>query len=211
MELDPQFAEAWAALADAWVLIPEYNRDGSLDAIAAARDAVNRALELKPDLAQALTSRAYLRFMYDYDWVNAEKDFKRAMQLDPSYPTAKQWYGEFLAARDRDIDGALALFREAAALDPLAPIMWHVSGWVTSEAGRFEESLPYFDKALELNPQQPTHWATSSSPILEWGSLSRPRPRWIASKAWVAFCSTCRNCCSRQCGTPASASPTWRN
>ncbi len=153
VELDPQFAEAWAALADAWVLLPEYNRNGSLDAISAARDAVNRALELKPDLAQALTTRAYLRFMYDYDWANAERDFKRAMELDPSYPTAKQWYGEFLAARDRDIDGALALFREAAELDPLAPIMWHVSGWVTAEAGRVEEALPYYNKALQLNPQ----------------------------------------------------------
>ncbi len=152
VELDPQFAEAWAALADAWVLIPEYNQDGSIESIPAARDAVNRALELKPNLAEAITTRAYLRFMYDYDWVNAEKDFKRAMELDPAYPTAKQWYGEFLAARDRDVDGALALFREAAALDPLAPIMWHVSGWVTSRAGRFEEALAYYDKALELNP-----------------------------------------------------------
>ena len=99
--LDPQYAEAWSALADAWLLIPEYTQTRSIATIPAARDAVNRALELKPDLPEALTTRAYIRFMYDYDWVNAEQDFKRAMQLDPGYPLSSSGYGEFLAVRYR--------------------------------------------------------------------------------------------------------------
>ncbi|MEJ2534597.1 MAG: tetratricopeptide repeat protein, partial [Gammaproteobacteria bacterium] len=150
--LDPEFAEAWAALADALVLIPEYDPARPIDSIPAARDAANRALELEPDLPQALTTRAYLRFMYDYDWANAEKDFLRALALDPDYPTAHQWYGEFLAVRDRDIDGALHQFRKASELDPLAPIMWHVSGWLAAGADRLEEALGYYQRALELKP-----------------------------------------------------------
>ncbi|MEE4173191.1 MAG: hypothetical protein V2I57_02965 [Xanthomonadales bacterium] len=151
--LDPEFAEAWAALADALVLIPEYAVDFSaVDSIAAARDAVNRALELKPDLPQALVTRGYIRAMHDFDWENAEKDFLRALALDPEYPTAYQWYGEFISVRYLDIDRALAQFQKASELDPLAPIMWHVSGWTTVSVGRLEESIGYFKRALELNP-----------------------------------------------------------
>ena len=84
VEMDPAFAEAWAALADALVLIPEYDIMRDVTTIPAARDAVNRALELQPDMPQALTTRAYIRFMHDYDWDNAEKDFRRAMALDLS-------------------------------------------------------------------------------------------------------------------------------
>ena len=152
VRLDPDFAEAWAALADTLVLIPEYDPNFSMDSIPAARDAVNRALELKPDLAQALVTRAYLRAMHDFDWDNAERDFLRALELDPEYPTAHQWYGEFLGVRYRDVDGALAQFRKASELDPLAPIMWHVSGWTTVSTGRPEEAITYFQRALELNP-----------------------------------------------------------
>jgi TolB-like protein/Flp pilus assembly protein TadD len=150
--LDPNFAEAWAALADALVLIPEYDPNFSMDTIPAARDAVNRALELKPDLPQALVTRAYLRAMHDFDWDNAERDFLRALELDPEYPTAHQWYGEYLGVRYRDVDGALAQFRKASELDPLAPIMWHVSGWTTVSTGRPEEAITYFKRALDLNP-----------------------------------------------------------
>jgi TolB-like protein/Tfp pilus assembly protein PilF len=149
--LDPEFAEAWTALADTWVLIPEYDPMMSLASIPAARDAVNRALELKPNLPQALTTRAYIRYMHDYDWENAEKDFLRALDLAPDYPTAHQWYGEFLSVRYRDLEAALEQFRKAAELDPLAPIMWHVAGWVTSSANRVEESIGYYQRALELN------------------------------------------------------------
>ncbi len=150
--LEPEFAEAWAALADALVLIPEYDPLRSTDTIPAARDAVNRALELKPELPQALVTRGYLRFMHDYDWENAEKDLLRALDLDPEYPTAHQFYGELISVRYRDVNGALAQFMKAAELDPLAPIMWHVSGWTTVSAGRPEESLRYFQRALDLNP-----------------------------------------------------------
>jgi len=152
VRLDPEFAEAWAALADAWLLLPEYSASRSVETVAPARDAVNRALELMPDLPQALTTRAYLRFMHDYQWDDAERDFQRALALDPTYATARQWYGEYLAVRYRDVDAALEQIRQAAELDPLAPVMWNVSGWLASQAGRFEEALGYFRRTLDIEP-----------------------------------------------------------
>jgi TolB-like protein/Tfp pilus assembly protein PilF len=173
--LDPEFAEAWAALADALVLLPEYDPSRSIATIAAARDAVNRALELKPALPQALTTRAYLRFMYDYDWTNAERDFQRAMALDPAYPTAQQWYGEFLAVQYRDIDGALRQFRKASELDPLAPIMWHVSGWFAQGAGRVEEAISYYQRALEINPNLQSSYGNLSAAYAGLGRYDEAR------------------------------------
>ena len=69
----------------------------------------------------------------------------------PDYATAHQWYGELLAVR-RQFDVALDQFRTGAELDPLAPIMWHVAGWVTYQGGRPQEALEYYDKVFRINP-----------------------------------------------------------
>ncbi len=178
VELDPDFAEAWAALADSWLLIPEYSESRSMETIPRARDAVNRALELKPGMPQALTTRAYLRFMYDYDWVNAERDFKRAIELDPGYATAHQWYGEFLAIRDRDVDGALAQVMTAAKLDPLAPVMWNVAGFITAWTGRFEESTGYYRRTLEIEPAFDAAYANLAFIYVQTGDFETAREMW---------------------------------
>jgi TolB-like protein len=149
--LDPGFADAWAALADALILMPEYGAPEVHEYVAMARDANFRTVEIDPDSAHALTTRAYMKFMYDYDYNGAREDFLRAIELEPTYPTAQQWYGEFLASQG-DVEGGLAQFRKAAELDPLAPVMWHVSGFVSSHDNRFEEALGYYRRALEISP-----------------------------------------------------------
>jgi len=151
VKLDPGFSDAWTALADALVLMPEYGSPEVREYVAMARDANNRAMEIDPESAHALTTRAYFKLMYDYDYDGARKDFLRAIELEPTYPTAQQWYGEFLASQG-DIEGALAQFRKAAELDPLAPIMWHVSGFISQMYGRLEESLGYYQRVLEISP-----------------------------------------------------------
>jgi TolB-like protein/thioredoxin-like negative regulator of GroEL len=149
--LDPGFADAWAALADALILMPEYGAPQVHEYVAMARDANLRTVEIDPDSAHALTTRAYMKFMYDYDYNGAREDFLRAIELEPTYPTVQQWYGEFLASQG-DVEGALAQFRKAAELDPLAPVMWHVAGLVSSQNSRFEEALGYYRRALEISP-----------------------------------------------------------
>jgi len=181
--LDPDFAEAWAALADSWLLIPEYSESRSTETIPRARDAVNRALELKPGMPEALTTRAYIRFIYDFDWVNAERDFQRALELDPGYATAQQWYGEFLAIRDGDIDGALAQVMKAAQLDPLAPVMWNVAGFITAWAGRFEESIGYYRRTLEIEPGFDAAYANLAYIHLQTGNFEAARKMWRRSAA----------------------------
>ncbi|KAA9131346.1 tetratricopeptide repeat protein [Marinihelvus fidelis] len=187
VELDPGFAEAWAALADTWLLIPEYSPTRTLETIPPARDAVNRALELKPGMPQALTTRAYIRFMYDFDWDNAARDFERAIELDPDYPTAQQWYGEYLAVRNRDTDAALAQFRKAAQMDPLAPVMWNVSGWVAAQAGRLEESNRYYERTLEIEPGFLATYANLTLNYIQLGEYEHAREMWVRAAALGEF------------------------
>jgi tetratricopeptide (TPR) repeat protein len=155
--LDPGFSDAWAALADALILMPEYGAPEVHEYVALAREANFRAVEIDPDSAHALTTRAYMKFMHEYDYTGSGEDFLRAIELEPTYPTAHQWYGELLASQG-DVDGALAQFRKAAELDPLAPVMWHVAGMISSKYDRFEEALGYYQRVLEISPNfESTH------------------------------------------------------
>jgi TolB-like protein len=90
VEIDPDYADAWAALADVYVLQPEYGAAPAAEAIPKARAAIDQALALDPDSARALASRGYLRYQFDWDWAGAEADFLRAIALDPGYATAHQ-------------------------------------------------------------------------------------------------------------------------
>jgi TolB-like protein len=151
VEIDPEFTDAWAALADAYVLIPEYSAGPMDQYIPLAREAVSRALALNQDSARALTTSGYIKYLYEYDLLGAREDFLKAIEIEPAYATAHHWYGEALSV-ERHIDEALEQFRIGAELDPLAPIMWHVAGWITRMAGQYEESLALYQKALEINP-----------------------------------------------------------
>ena len=95
--------------------------------------------------------------MYEYDYDGAREDFLRAIELEPTYPTARQWYGEFLATQ-RDVEAALEQFRKGAELDPLAPVIWHVAGWTSAQNDRLEEAIGYYRRVLEISPNfETTH------------------------------------------------------
>ncbi len=81
VEIDPGYDQAWAALAGAYVLIPEYGGGNIDEFVPLAREAVNKALAINPDSARALSTSAYYKTVYDYDWHGAEKDYKRALTL----------------------------------------------------------------------------------------------------------------------------------
>ena len=149
--LDPTFGKAWAALADAYVLIPEYGA-GSIDEyIPLAHHAIEKALAINPESAQALTTSAYIKFMYDYDLPGAHANFEKAIANDPGYATAHHWYGELLAVEGK-IDAALDQVKIAYRADPLAPIMLHTMGWFLTFADRLEEAHTKFIEALEIDP-----------------------------------------------------------
>jgi len=150
IEIDPQFDQAWAALADAYVLLPEYGSGTIKEHIPLAHEAIAKALAINPDSARALTTSAYIKFMYDYDLKGAHADFEKAIAIEPGYATAHQWYGELLAA-DLRLDDAIEQLRLASIADPLAPIMPHDTGWILMYSGRTEEAFEFFYEALELH------------------------------------------------------------
>ena len=149
--MDANYGQAWAALADAYVLIPEYGA-GSVDQyIPLAHEAIERALAINPESARALTTSAYVKFIYDYDFEGAHADIEKAIRIDPGYATAHQWYGELLAVEGQ-FDAALDQLRLARIADPLAVIMPHVMGWILSFSNRTDEAYAYYEQALEIDP-----------------------------------------------------------
>jgi len=149
VEMDAGFGEAWAALADTYVLMPEYNASTISESIPLAHEAIQKALSINPDSARALTTSAYVSFMFDYDLETAHADFQKAIAIEPGYATAHQWYGELLAVESR-LDEAVDQFHLAQLADPLAPIIPHDTGWILSNSERRDEAFSYMHKALEL-------------------------------------------------------------
>jgi TolB-like protein len=153
VEIDPEYDQAWAALADTYALMPEYlYQAGSIEEyVPKGIEAAEKALALNPESARALTARAYIRFMYEHDYEGATADFQRAIKLDPGYATAYQWYGELLAVLRRT-DEALEQLDIAAQLDPFSLIITHVKGWILIGAGRYAEALDQYGMALPMGP-----------------------------------------------------------
>jgi adenylate cyclase len=152
---DPDFALAHAGLSDVFVLPNTRPAVGApSDAAARALAAATRALELDPSLAEAHTSRAAIYFFHDRNFPAAEKSFLRAIELNPGYPTARQWYAILLSEQGRDSE-ALVHAREAVALDPLSGPMRQALGLVHYYGRRYRESAIELRRALELAPQLP--------------------------------------------------------
>ena len=118
----PQYARAYAGLADSYSVMRAYNLAPPSESIRQARAAAIKALELDEGLAEAHTSLGLIAQIYDWNWQAAEKEYRRAIQLDANYATAHHWYAELLAYRGR-FDEAFAEIERARQLDPLSLII----------------------------------------------------------------------------------------
>ena len=158
VDLDPGFPLAWAGIADMWIARGWYGRLAPRETYPKAKHAAMRALEFDSMLAEAHTSMAHIHFQFDHDWEAAERAYRRAMQLKPSYAVAHHWYGGFLSAKGRH-DEALRQAQTARALDPLSPIIQTWVGLRYYFAGKYEEAIAEYLKALELDRDfAPAHW-----------------------------------------------------
>ncbi|MFN2431794.1 MAG: adenylate/guanylate cyclase domain-containing protein [Gemmatimonadota bacterium] len=149
---DPSFAEAHAGLADAYTQLAGYRYRSRGEALPRARQEVERALALEPELAEALATRGHLRARVDHAWESALADFRRAIELAPSYVSAYHWYGIALTELGR-LDEALRIFRRAVELDPLAPAVhgsYATALWLSGDFDRAEEMAR---RANELAPE----------------------------------------------------------
>jgi TolB-like protein/Tfp pilus assembly protein PilF len=152
IERDPNFALAYAALSDAYA-VPNISLAPG-DVMPKAKVAATRALELDDTLAEGHTSLARVLAAYDWDWVGAEKEFKRAIELNPNYPLAHEWYGGYLAAVGR-LDESLAERRRALELDPLSAIVNFELGQTLFWSRDYKRAIEQFQKAMELDSNMP--------------------------------------------------------
>lgn len=155
IERDPTFALAYAGLSDVYVLPTTRPRLGtSTDPRGKALGAATKALKLDDTLAEAHTSRGALYFFHDRNRRAAEKEFQRALELNPGYPTARQWYAILLSEEARDAE-ALTHAREAVALDPLSGPMRQALGLIHYYGRRYADAVSELRRAIELAPQLP--------------------------------------------------------
>jgi TolB-like protein/DNA-binding winged helix-turn-helix (wHTH) protein/Tfp pilus assembly protein PilF len=155
---DPQYALAYAGLADCYGIIGAtiYGSVPSAEAAPKAKAAAIRALEIDPSLAEAETSLATAKFNYDWDWKAASEGFKHAIRLDPKYATAYQRYSLYSIAMGH-FDDSLEQIKRARDLDPLSISINSSLGWRLYLARQFDRSIEQLKDTLEMDPSY--EWA----------------------------------------------------
>jgi TolB-like protein/DNA-binding winged helix-turn-helix (wHTH) protein/Tfp pilus assembly protein PilF len=151
IQADPNYALAYAGLADSYALLDDWGETAPRDSFPKARLAAQKAIALDDSLAEAHVSLAMVRQAYDWDWVSAEQEFKRAIELNPNYATAHQWYGLYLASFGR-FSEAEAEVRRAKNLDPLSPIVNMALPEVYTWEHRDDEAIAEYKKIIALDP-----------------------------------------------------------
>ena len=148
---DPNYAEAYAGLAEAYVLLAIYGDPDPSDSLWKAQYAAERALDLDNSLGEAHTALGAVRVERDWDWVGAETEYKRALQLNPADPTAHHWYSLHLS-RMRRPEEAEREIQQALALDPLSLIINTDAAETAYWAGDLQKALARVNSVLALNP-----------------------------------------------------------
>jgi Tfp pilus assembly protein PilF len=156
LERDPTYAQPYAGLAESYGLLG-FHEGNAGDNLQKARAAAAKAIELEDSLAEAHTALAMIYALYDWNWPQAESEFRRAIDLNYGYSTAHHWYGVHLAAMGRFAESHVELAR-AREIDPLSPIVTLNTGYPFYYQRQYREALDLYAKALDLNPEfTPAH------------------------------------------------------
>ena len=151
ISLDTNYALAYAGLADSYALLSSFGFTQPTETTPRARGYALKALALDPTLAEPHATLGLALSQFDYDFNSAEREYKQALEINPNYATAHQWYGELLTALGR-FDEAAAEYQKALQLEPLSqPINWDYGRLMYME-GKFEESIAQHKKTLQLDP-----------------------------------------------------------
>ncbi len=154
IQADPGYAPAYAGVADAYDTLALYGGLPPRQARLRTEQAARRALQIDDRLAEAQTSLAFARILFDWDWQGGEQGFKSAIDLNPNHVTGHHWYGLFLAMMGR-FGEALAEMDVTLKLDPLSLVMNSHKGWILYFARRFDEAAEQLHRALEIDPAFP--------------------------------------------------------
>ena len=150
-EKDPTFALAFSGLADSYALLCDIGVVRPLDEMPKAKAAAQKAVDADPALAEAYTSRAFVRLSYDWDWLGAQNDFQQALKLNPKYPTAHQWYASYLMQMGK-FSLAKAEIEEAHQLDPLSPIISANTGLYSYYEHNYDDAIAKYKLTLQSDP-----------------------------------------------------------
>ena len=152
IEKDPSYILAYAAIADCYTLLGYYDYLPPKEAFPGAKPAAEKALQIDDTLAEANASLAWIRLLYDWDWLAAERAFKRAIELKPGYALAHQGYAGFLGYMGRHQE-SIAEAKRAQELDPLSlPISTYL-GAIFYWAHNYDQAIEQLKKTLEMDPQ----------------------------------------------------------
>ncbi|MEE8256375.1 MAG: protein kinase, partial [Acidobacteriota bacterium] len=152
IEEDPTYALAYAGLADSYTLRGIWNMAAPRDTFPWAKDAALKALDLDENLAEAHTSLAAVRALYEWDWAGAEEEFQRAIEIDPSYATGHQWFGMIYLVPLGRMEEALVHLKQAQALEPLSLMINATLASGLRIAGLHEQAIEQCRKTIELDP-----------------------------------------------------------
>lgn len=149
--LDPRFAAAWAGIADAWLHRGRYRNASPREQFDRAREAAMKAVALDPELAEGHAALAQVYADHDWKWDLADREYRRALELNPNLDTAHGQFAYLLLFR-RNFDTAIEHSRRATEIDPLSPLWAVVHGYVLDSSGRHQEAIRHLEETLRVHP-----------------------------------------------------------
>jgi tetratricopeptide (TPR) repeat protein len=151
-QLDPNYALAWSGIADTITSSPINGDAPSREAWARSRESASRAVDAEPELAEAQTSQALVKFWFDWDWAAAGAGFRKAVALDPNYPLPHRMLGIMLAHLGRHQE-AKAEMRRAREIEPLLAVHQALSAYLAFLEGDFDAAVQFGRQAIVIDPE----------------------------------------------------------
>ena len=208
IERDPNYALAYAALANSYVLLPYYTGAKQHDSFTRAREAALKALQIDPNLPEAHTALGKIRNFADIDMQGSIREFERAIELNPNDASAHHWLGSGPLVSLARFDEAIAHCKRSVELDPLSPVMMVDYGSIFFYAKRYDESISVLRKAVEMDPSFGYAHQTLATAYQAKGDLRNAiaefekakqvddapviLAEWAAAKAWAGDKGTAR-------------------
>src|SRR6266496_1349393 len=155
-EKDPNYALAYVGIADTYAVMPGYSAGSPQDCLPRARTAAQRALELDDMLAEAHASLGFILFHY-FEFAASTKEFERAIELNPNYPTAHHWFARTDLLALGQFDRAIAEMKRALELDPVSPLFHAELGGLYMMARRYDDAIAQLRDTVEMDPE--FYWA----------------------------------------------------
>jgi DNA-binding winged helix-turn-helix (wHTH) protein len=221
IERDPDYPLAWTGLADAHTMIGIFGLQPPRHVFPPAKAAAERALVLDESLAEGHTVLAEIQKLYEWNWDAAERSYRRALELDPGYAVAHQWYGQLLSILGRHNEAHNEM-EAARRCDPLSPTIAAFFSYTAFEAGQYEAAVVAAQDALELDANAPLTFYMLGRAYAKLGDTSNAivtLEKGIRLAGWLPFIEALLDTCmrapaprprpsrsSRRCGVGSSRS-----